>query len=147
VKIFSFDFIKIIKSDKIGSNYGCYKDTIYSEIIINNNVIIISKLGYIGIFPVMVVVGDGNIEILYYIQPSSTNFLTKKALNMKAIIRLTDKGIPTEIKNLYMEELLKGKNPYLDKLLDIQEDSDMKKLCLLQHNNKTFHSYIFSIWN
>ena len=64
-------------------------------------------------------------------------------MNIKAIIRLTDKGSPTEIKNLYIEELSKGKVPHLDKLLDIQEDSNMKQLCSLQYNNKSFYSYTF----
>jgi len=45
---------------------------------------------------------------------------------MKVIIRLNNKKNPTEIKNLYLEKLSKVKVSYLDKLLEVTEDLDMK---------------------
>ena len=121
-----FNFSKIIKSDKVVSNYGYHTDIIYSEIINSNDVLIVSRLGQVRVFLVIVLVGDGTINILHHIQPSSTNFFTKKATNIKVIISLTDKGSLTEIKNLHIEELSKGKVPHLDKLLKVTEDLDMK---------------------
>ena len=45
---------------------------------------------------------------------------------MKVLIRLKDKGSSSKIKNLYIEELSKGKVLHLNKLLEMTEDSDMK---------------------
>ena len=92
----------------------------------------------------MVVVEDGAIDILHHIHPGTTNFLIKKTTNMKAIIGITDKGSPTKIKNLQIEELSKGKVPHLDRLTNTQENSDMKMVCTLQHHNESFQSCMFS---
>ena len=42
------------------------------------------------------------------------------------IIGLKDKGSATEIKDLGKEEILKEKIPTLDKLLDIDDDTDIQ---------------------
>ena len=86
---------------------------------------------------------DGIIDILHHIQPRTTNFLMKKTINMKAIIRKTDKGSPTKIKNLQIKELLKGKILHLDGLINIQKNFDIKMVCTLYHHNESFRSYMF----
>ena len=47
--------------------------------------------------------------------------LTKRLSNLKAIISLKELGIPTNIKDLLREELLKGKTSKLDNILTIKK--------------------------
>ena len=48
--MFSFDFNKLLKLDEVIENYNIHADTIHFNIINNNDVTIIPKLGNIGIF-------------------------------------------------------------------------------------------------
>ena len=79
----------------------------------------------------IVAIGGGLVDVIHHIQPSTYNVLTKKTTNMKEIIGLIDKGNPTKIRNLHLEELSKGKISRMDKLFEIEESLDMKYLCLL----------------
>ena len=67
----------------------------------------------------------------------STNILTKKSINTKAIIDLVDKDNVTKVKDLAKKELSKGKIPKLDRLLEITASTNMKFFCHLANQHTT----------
>ena len=91
----------------------------------------------------MVSIGDGMIDLIHHVQPGSSNFLTKKALNYKVIVGIKGKGTPVEIKDLQKETLSKGKVPHLDKIFDMEENLQALSFCLLSNTVAKYRSYMF----
>jgi len=64
--------------------------------------------------------------------------LTKRLSNLKAIISLKELGIPTKMKDLLREELLKGKTSKLDNILTIKKSLNLKSVYPLLYQNISF---------
>ena len=60
-------------------NYGLYTKSIYQEIIDQEDAMKVKKFGQVGSFPLLISVGEGVINIIYYLQLTSNNLLTKKS--------------------------------------------------------------------
>ena len=73
----------------------------------------------------MVAIGSRHIDIIHHYVLGRYNFLTKKLTLAKAIIDLKDKGSATKITDLGKEIILKGKMLKLEKLLDINKETDI----------------------
>ena len=79
----SFDFYHSIKNDII-INFSSYAKIIHYDIINITDLDIKLKFRNIGIFPLIVYTGNGNIKLVYYIIPRIINILTKKDFEIQS---------------------------------------------------------------
>ena len=65
--IVEFNFLNFIKDNKVVKNYRVYTQNIRSNIINQDDAIKIKKLGHAGLFLLLFFVGEGAINIIYYL--------------------------------------------------------------------------------
>ena len=71
LSMFVFDFFNIIKQDDMVKDYSQHATAIHSKIITPSTtptVMPATKFGQLDIFPLIVCIGDGKVELIHHIQ-------------------------------------------------------------------------------
>ena len=91
----------------------------------------------------LVFVSTGKIDLVHHLTPGSTNILASKTSNSKAILGLSGKGLPTEVKDLKQQALSKGKISKNDDFFKPDELLEMKNAHALFNHIANHRSYAF----
>jgi len=107
----------------------------------DNSVVI--KFNNLGLFPLLVYEGKGQVDIIYYTTPEKINLITKLSSNFKAIAGLSKKGAPVKFKDLNSESFSKGKVVKLEDICSITDINDIVVINFIGHNIANYYSFTF----
>jgi hypothetical protein len=130
----NFDFSTHILNDNIIQNYKSFSIQIHTKIINTKDETYPLQFSNIAVFPLLVYVRGGFIDIVHHVTPSSKNILTKTNGNFKAILGLRDNGLAIEIKGLKTKKFSTGKIIKLENLFNISNKEELSSLDFIEHN-------------
>jgi len=140
----SFSFFDNIQNNGVVKNYHSFIDIIYIEIINTLDQNAPLKFSNIGIFPILVHVGIGDIDIIHYTTPGKTNVITKKMEMHKTIMGLGKKGSPKEIRDFDKDPIYSRKSVKLDNIFNVSSATELyTKYPLSTRSIAFYQSYTF----
>jgi hypothetical protein len=141
----SFSFFDNIQNNDVVKNYHSFIDIIYIEIINTLDQNAPLKFSDISIFPMLVHIGMGNINIIHHTTLGKINIITKIEM-YKTIMGLDEKGSPKEIRDFDKDPIHSRKSIKLDNILNVSSAIELHMKCLLSTQSTTFYqSYTFCL--
>ena len=140
-------FEKLLLQDSVVNEYTTYTDTSHNDIIKTDVVDpdLTTKLDQMGVFPLLVHIGDQQLEIIHHLKPGITNIITKTQSNAYGIAGLANQGHPIEIRNIQNIPFSTGKIIKIDTVLKATSPEETASVIELKNNNDTYKPFTFAV--